>query len=156
MVIIASTYGNGSNTQNVRNIRGNLTIVDNVDARRLERGSYTATRRFDDIIFNAPRAESGFRPETRILINQVLQSALFVLEVGGAMRFSSTDGMPGGDRLNILVNARPPGYINAFKRRYEVDTRFGVPYTIRRNDGTPLYPPGKKQPQVYWFSFQKG
>jgi hypothetical protein len=155
--IIASTYGNGSNTQNVRSTRGNLTIVDNVDARRLERGSYTATRRFDDIIFNAPRATTKpFYGATEKLIDRFLASALAVLKSGGAARLSSSDGMPGGYRLNYLVNNRPLGYIRSFKVFYEGDVRFNVPYNIQRNDGSLLYPLGKFKPQIYWFAFQKG
>jgi len=150
--ITGSSYGDGSNAQIKSETSDNLTIVEHVDATRLESGSYTGSRQFDDIIFNAPRAAQGWKTETARLIDHVLRSGHVVLKPGGAVRFSSTDFWPGGPHLNGLLNNRPPGYVNTYKRRYEADPRFYVPYTFRRNDGDRLDP----QTPVYWFGFQKG
>ena len=150
--ITTSSFGNGSNSQDVISTVQNLTLVNNVDATQLHRGGYTTSRQFDDIIFNAPRAHPGWQVETAYLINNVLQSARVVLKPNGAVRFSTTDFWPGGPHLNDLLLDIPPGYVQAYRTGYDVDVRFNVHYTMRRNDGTPLVP----QTPLYWFAFQKG
>ena len=139
--VVGTKFGMGGNTQQVIAQVGNLTLVDDVDGSRLGSGSYTSTQRFDDIVFNAPRAMSGWRGAAGDLVEDVLNSSLNVLSRPGHARFSSGGGMPAVPRLNSLVRPGnlPEGYSSAVRIPYLSDVDFGVPsYQPTNNDGNPL------------------
>lgn len=155
--IIASTYGDGSNSQVVNGAQSslpNLTVVDNVDARRLHEGSYTKTRRFDDVAFNAPRGfeldgSAGWVDETNLLIEGTLSSARIVLLHGGRARFSSSPNMPGTQYLRGFRRAGPPGYSRVQVTNYQEDVNWFVEeYRPQTLDGRRL---GTKTLQWYIF-----
>ncbi|WP_322489328.1 SBBP repeat-containing protein [Chloroflexus sp.] len=155
--IIASTYGDGSNSQVVNGAQSslpNLTVVDNVDARRLHEGSYTKTRRFDDVAFNAPRGfeldgSAGWVDETNLLIEGTLSSARNVLLRGGRARFSSSPNMPGTQYLRGFRRAGPPGYSRVQVTNYQEDVNWFVEeYRPQTLDGRRL---GTKTLQWYIF-----
>lgn len=153
--IIASTFDiGGTNSQIVRWSENNLTRVDDVDATRLSEGSFTAVRRYNDIVFNGPRGRgNAWIPETTQMLDLIFQDALRVLKPGGALRFSSTDAGPSGKFLNqvVLEENRSSEYTNSYKRPYEADRRFGIPYVRRDNKRMELY-----GYPAFWFAFQKG
>jgi len=121
----------------------NLTVQGGVDATRL--GEHFAAGSFDDIVFNAPRANQGWFSETGDLVDDFLRSGRDVLREGGAARVSSSGGMPGTARLGGHAKGGtsqypyPAGYSPPAETiPYAVDSAFGVPYTPRSNAGKPL------------------
>lgn len=99
-----------------------------MDATRLASGSITGNHQYDAIIFNAPKADTGWKG-TPGLIDAVLSSALDVLKPGGQMRFSGTSYMPGTPHLVELLRNRPPGYGYAYSSSFLSD-EYGVPYNV--------------------------
>lgn len=154
--ITGTEYGNGSNSQTPRpGGIGNLKLYTNVDGTQLETGPETAKKRYDAIVFNAPRAIRGWKQESGDLVDDVLRSAWHVLKPGGHVRFSSTTGMPAGLRLIQRTKSGewPLNYSNAYKGgRYYDDRTWGVPYQPLQNDGTPLT---VKWDKFYWWIFVK-
>jgi RHS repeat-associated protein len=152
--VVGSKYGDGSNNQSVISQIGNLTLVDNVDATNLQGGSYTKDHRFNDIVFNAPRAGQGWKKEAGDLVDATLSSALNVLTSPGYMRFSSGGGMPAVPRLDQRVRPGqgPSGYSSAIKIPYLSDVDFGIPtYVPRQNNGDPMTSPTLSQ--ISWYIF---
>ena len=113
-------------------------------------------QRFTDVVFNAPRATTGWHAETGQLIDDTLQSSSEVLQSGGAVRFSAGGGMPGVPRLNGYANGGTPtypipeGFSTPEVTPYSADPNFGVPYTPRNNAGVPL-PSGTEN--MDWYNF---
>jgi len=174
--ISATKYGSGQNNQFIipfgaAPITGlnNITFVDNVDGRKLGEGSYTGTKKFNDIVFNAPRADAPPRPPGphRDLVIDVLVSSKAVLSPQGIVHVSSSTGMPAGFYLQGLPTQNikselPPGYSfvggkgaptkGRLSYPFLSDPDFGQPtYVPRNNDGIPL---GIPLSEIYWYYFQ--
>ncbi len=88
--ITGSTYGNGSNRQTVISSTGNLTLVNNVDAKRLESGAVTGRQLYDAIIFNNPFVEKDNDAANAALIKAFLRSARTRLAPGGEIHINIT------------------------------------------------------------------
>jgi hypothetical protein len=84
--IVGTAYGNGSNSQALVGIFGNLSLYTNVDAKKLESGRVTGVSQYDAIVFNNPH--DGNR--TASLIREFKQSARRVLAPGGEIHINVT------------------------------------------------------------------
>ena len=87
--IIGSTYGNGSNNQTVIQRSGNVTLLANVDATRLESGAVTGQSRYDAVVFNNPYSGVG-GTQTAALISSFRNSARQILTPNGAVHINVT------------------------------------------------------------------
>jgi len=153
--IIGTNYGVGSNIPELEGFyRHNLILYRNVDATKLEYNSVTMGEQSDAIVFNNPRATTGWYSEARELVNATLRSAWNVLKPGGEMRFSGTGRMPATGYLYGLVNQWPPptGYSNSYRMEYYADPLFGVYYQPLNNYGKPLR---SNLQESNWYAFVK-
>ena len=131
----------------------NLTVLGGVDARALQ--AHFSANTFDDVVFNAPRANKGWVRETGDLIDSVLMSARSVVRSGGVARFSSGRGMPGVARLAGHAQGNesfpfPLDYSPPIVEDYLNDPNFGVRYTPRNNTGGALPVPLSA---MKWYNF---
>lgn len=137
--VTATTLGT---TKPTGEIPSNLTIRTEINATSLKTSFPTET--FDAVVFNAPRSMQGWKAESGELIDSVLNSATDVLKPQGEVRFSSTSGMPAGNRLNGYAKGGsanypvPEGYQVPGKTPYTSNSTFGVKYTVRTNNGAAL------------------
>jgi hypothetical protein len=132
--------------------RPNLEFRGGVDATRL--GAHFPRNRFSDVVFNAPRALTGWRGPAGDLVDAVLASARDVLRNSGAVRFSNGGGMPAGPRLegyvaNTGTYPLPAGYVRPTKIPFPA-SEFGVRYTPRDNSGRPL---AITTSEMFWYIF---
>jgi hypothetical protein len=155
--VVGTSYGLGSNVQNVLDVNGNLTRIDEVDATRLGEGSFTGTRQFNDIVFNGPERSASptrsWRLSTGDLVEEVLQSSRDVLESNGSIRFSSSGYMPAVNRLNdIVVEAGWPTGFSGYKTNFlaESERDFAVNFTSRRTNGQEI---PRSLAQIFWYVF---
>ena len=153
--ITSSTYGDGSNNQIVLGTTGNITLISNVDATGLDEiGTHTSLNRYDAVIFNAPKADSGGPRASGDLVDAVMASAIHVLKPGGQMRFSVSGGMLAWNRLYDNVRSkRYPGYSYGYRIPYFADSEFGVPYVPLRTGGSK--PIGTDLQDYFWYIFVK-
>ena len=88
--ITGTRYGDGSNNQFLIGSAGNITLVDNVDATRLESGAITGNNYYDGIIFNNPHASKNNDVANATLIQLFIQSARMQLNYNGEIHINIT------------------------------------------------------------------
>jgi hypothetical protein len=170
--IVATSYAPGRNNQLIQPELGgrNLTVVTDVDATRLHEGSFTSMRKFDDIVFNGPRAEGRIHPRGRHrdLVVETLESSRYVLKQGGTVRISSSTNMPAGHFLNGLTTGNPKsvphlpsGFLFRGGRGAPTKGRPAYPFLGDKDFGWPDYRPISNEgdyldispDEIHWYMF---
>lgn len=138
--ITGSAYGDGSNNQIViPGAAGNVTLVNNVDATRLELGSVTGNNTYDAIIFNNPFAAIGNDSENAALIRNFLRSARTRLTPSGEIHINITQ-----EFLRTYASAAQElGVFDTSRDALKKLPRFGsskyfAPYIPQYNTGNPF------------------
>ena len=131
----------------------NLVTRGGVDARQLERYIFDARfSRIDAIVFNAPRALTGWHATTKKLVDDVLTSSRNILRPGRSVYISSSRNMPAGPRLRELLNNPPEGYLVNRVNYFDLPELAAI-YTPFRNEGIAL--PRNIIGRMDWYIFTR-
>jgi len=134
--ITGSIYGDKSNNQYIINKVENVTLVNNVDATRLESGAVTGSNLYDAIILNNPFVRIKDDYSSARLIQNFIQSARTRLTSNGVIHINVTKEF----LFDYPMSAEALGLFNNSRRNVERlptfgDTEYFAPYMPQYNTG---------------------